>query len=246
MTTGEQAYRSVPKSWRQARDALLVLSLGAWVAMSIVIALAGWATRSTLHQSFGLGLLALGLVVAGGTWVSRRWRLRHHAGWSLQARADLEGLELDENVDATLMVFDLATSRIRALLADPALADVVDAEAVNRELQTSGEELFELGRRSVALRADHDRLKRQAQTPVVESAKSANQEERARIDVASTRIAEELQALQSNIEATRTLARSASGSEDAIQRLAEARREIDAGAAAIKEIARLNNPPTAR
>lgn len=235
----EEAYRPVPKSWRQAKNALLGLSLAAWMFMASVIALAGWGTRSALHQNFGLALLGFGVVVAGITIVRGKLRMKAMAARSLQARADVENVELTPAMEGTLVVFDVTRDRVRALLAESSLSSVVDAPAIEKHLEASGEELFELAQRHARLRADEERLRGQSETSVVESALASSAEQKARIEDAAGRIAEELQSLQTKVDATRSLARSVTRGDAETERLREASRELDASAAAIRELARL-------
>jgi len=236
----EEAYRPVPKSWRQARNALLGLCVAAWLVMSLVIALAGWGSRSLLHQNFGLSLFVFGVVVGGGAYANGRWKLSRQAAKSLQARADLRGLELGETMEATFVVFDLTQARVRAVLEEPEVRSVLDADVVSKDLAASGDELFELAKRHVSLRRDEERLRRQSQTDAVESARATNAEERERIEQAANRIAEELQSLRTKVESIRTIARA--GGDENRTRLEEATRELDASTLAIKELARLERP----
>ena len=235
----EEAYRPVPKSWRQAKNALLGMSFAAWTFMAAVIALAGWGTRSALHQNFGLGLLGFGFVVAGITVVRSKVRMKSMAARSLQARADLEDVDLAPTMEGALVVFDVTRDRVRELLSEPSLSSVVDAASIEKHLEASGEELFELARRHARLRADEERLKGQSETGVVGSALATSAEQKSRIEDASARITEELQTLQSKVDATRSLARSVTRGDAETERLREASRELDATAAAIQELARV-------
>jgi hypothetical protein len=235
----EEAYRPVPKSWRQAKNALLAMSFAAWTFMAAVIALAGWGTRSALHQNFGLGLLGFGFVVAGITVVRSKVRMKSMAARSLQARADLEGVELAPTMEGTLVVFDVTRDRVREFLSEPSLSNVVDAASIEKHLEASGEELFELARRHARLRADEERLQGQSETHVVGSALATSAEQKSRIEDAAGRIADELQTLQSKVDATRSLARSVTRGDAETERLREASRELDATAAAIRELAQV-------
>lgn len=239
MSTGPETYRPVPKTWRQASNALLFLCLAAWMGLATMIALAGWATRSAFHQNFGLSLIVLGALVGVVVITRKKAFMRRYAQHSLQARADLQSLELDSTMEGMLVVFDVTHDRVRGLLSEPGLEEVVDVSAIERHLATSGDELFELARRHTSLRADEDRLSRQSKTAVVESALTSSAEQRARIEEAAARIATELQTLQEKVEATRALARSVTRGEDEAERLRDASRELDASAAAIREIALL-------
>jgi len=206
-----------------------------------MIALAGWASRSVFHQNFGLTLMALGAAIGATVFTRDKWLMKRRAKNSLQARADLEDLALDETMEGTLVVFDVTHHRLRGLLSEPGLKDVLDVDAISRNLVQSGEELYELARRHAGLRADEKRLREQKETTVVEQALASNEAQRTELEGAAERIASELSTLQTKFESTRTLARSVTRGEDEAARLQEAQRELDASTTAIRELAQLKS-----
>jgi hypothetical protein len=213
----------------------------AWIILTASIALAGWGSRDAFLQNFGLVLLGIGLLIGGIGFLRSRLRLRWYAKTYLQARADLEDIDLADRMETTLVVFDVTHARLRQLLTEPGLSDVVDAGAIHRQLIDSGEELYALAKRHRALRLDNDRLERLPAAEVAEGALEKGRAEVERIEEASARINDALQSLQEKVESTRTLVRAAVGSGDAQAQLAAASRELDTGAAAVRELARLTD-----
>ncbi|NJK89727.1 MAG: hypothetical protein HC923_10220 [Myxococcales bacterium] len=136
-------------------------------------------------------------------------------------------------------MFDVVRGRLSAVLSDSTLNSILDVHVIEKDLDASATELFELAKRHHELRKDLSRLRSQPKTDAIARARSSTEAELARIADAAEAITRELEKLQQKVDETRTLVSGAARDEpsDRSARLQAASREIDLSAAAIRELA---------
>lgn len=227
-------------AWSGAKSVFLFLFLGGWSSLWGLVLLLSWAFGWATGMALGGGILAATLLTVVGTRLWRRWQLAQRAEQELVARARLEGLKLDRNVEEVLQTFDVTYRRARAMLEDARERDPPLATDAELRLDNVREKLFAVAKAKTELLRDLRKLGRRARLEVVrETIEEARDDITARQREAEA-IAADAHRLTERLSEVRKLS---AGTEEATDDtgLKDVLEELDRTAKAYKEIDEVEN-----
>lgn len=229
----EDVARTVVKG---AGDVLAWVAFSAWMAIWLLVALVGWIFTLPTVTAIGASVAAATILIGLIRRSVKRRRLERRAEKELIARAQLERVKIDRDLQDTLRAFDLAYKRVTEILeAGDRVEETLAVEAAV-DLERVRNHLFEVARVKTSLIADLKALGRSSRVGAVSN---AIDDLRARISDRqreAERITRDTQQLAQRLVEVSALAPKSLAAEQPHNELSKILGELDRTAKAYKEI----------
>lgn len=163
----EDVARTVAKG---AGSVLSVVALVGWMGLWLILALVGWIFTWPTMTAVSAAIVALTLIATIVRRASRRRKLARQAENELVARARLEQVKLDRDLEDVLRAFDLSHKRVHEILERGDVIEESMAIEAAVDLQRVREHLFVLAKEKASLLRDLKGLGRSSRVEAVSAA----------------------------------------------------------------------------
>lgn len=218
------------------RTVLLWLLFSGWSLLWGTVAAVGWAADLGGLLKAGLGVLGATFAGILGYRFTARRRLKAMAQSSLVAKAKLEGLELDRETESILRLFDLAHAGVQQRLGQGSLGEIELETTVAANMDRAREHLYRLSAAEASLRRDLRTLETMRTMDPVSTAVASTRRQIEQIDREARDIVRDAQKVSERLGEVRRLLDGPSAGAETKRQLEEAVAELDATAAAYREI----------